>query len=100
MTKELTGNRFAALCAVILLSIHPFEVFTGHVARFYQQQQYFSLLGYALFLRGFVIGSEMKYRYLTVLVFFVAVLSQEITLLQVVPLTICYFVFAKRRPWA
>lgn len=99
MTKELTGNRFAALCAVILFSIHPFEVFTGHVARFYQQQQYFSLLGYYFFLRGFVTDSSMKYRYLTVLTFFVAVLSQEITLLQILPLTACYFVFAKRRPW-
>ena len=51
------------------------------------------------FLRGFVTGSSMSYRYLTVLTFLIAVLSQEITLLQVVPLTICYFVFAKRRPW-
>jgi hypothetical protein len=99
MAKELSGNRFAALCAVIFFSIHPFDVFTGHVARFYQQQQYFSLLGLAFFIRGFVTGSSMKDRYLTVFVFFLAVLSQEITLLQIIPLTICYCVFAKRRPW-
>jgi Dolichyl-phosphate-mannose-protein mannosyltransferase len=99
MAKDLMGNRFAALCALILFSIHPFEIFTGHVARFYQQQQFFSLLGLAFFLRGFVTGCAMKDRYLTVVAFFLAVLSQEITLLQVVPLTICYALFAQRRPW-
>jgi hypothetical protein len=41
----------------------------------------------------------MRDRYLTVLTFLVATLSQEITVLEILPLTICYFLFAKRRRW-
>jgi Dolichyl-phosphate-mannose-protein mannosyltransferase len=100
MGEELTSSRTAGFFALILFAIHPFLIFSGHVARFYQQQQFFHLLGLAFFLRGFIAGSSMRDRYLTVLFLFLAVLSQEITILQVVPLAVCYFIFAQRRPWA
>src|SRR5262249_51609014 len=100
MGEEFTGHRLAGFFALVLFAIHPFLVFSGHVARFYQQQQFFHLLGLAFFLRGFIAGSNMRDRYLTVLFFFVAVLSQEITVLQVVPLAVCYFIFAHRRSWS
>jgi Dolichyl-phosphate-mannose-protein mannosyltransferase len=99
MGEELTGSRLAGFFALVLFAIHPFLVFSGHVARFYQQQQFFHLLGLAFFVRGFIAGSNMRDRYLTVLFFFLAVLSQEITVLQVVPLAICCGIFAQRRPW-
>jgi Dolichyl-phosphate-mannose-protein mannosyltransferase len=99
MGERLTGRRLAGLFALVLFAVHPFLIFSGHVARFYQQQQFFHLLGLAFFLRGFIAGSAMRDRYLTVLFFFLAVLSQEITLLQIVPVAVCYAVFAKRRPW-
>lgn len=99
VAKELTGNRFLALCALVLLVVHPYEVFYGHVARFYEQQQFFHLLGLYFFLRGFVLNSGMRDRHLTILVYLVAVLSQEITALQAIPLAICYLLFAQRRSW-
>jgi hypothetical protein len=99
IARELTHNRFLAFCALILFAIHPFLIFTGHVARFYQQQQFFHLLGLYFFIRGFNANSGMRDRYLAVLVFFAATLSQEITILEILPLTICYFLFAQRRRW-
>src|SRR5260370_28889023 len=41
----------------------------------------------------------MRDRYLAVLTFLLAVLSQEITVLEVLPITICYILYAQRRPW-
>lgn len=99
MVRELTQNRFLAFCALILFVIHPFLVFTGHSARFYQEQQFFHLLGVCFFLRGFIGNTGMRDRYLAVLAYLLAVLSQEITVLEVLPLTICYVLFGKRRPW-
>jgi hypothetical protein len=99
MGEEITGSRLAGFFALILFAIHPFLIFSGHVARFYQQQQFFHLLGLAFFLRGFIAGSGMRDRYLMILFFLIAVLSQEITVLQIVPIAVCYFVFGQRRPW-
>ena len=99
MAKKLTGDRLLAFCALIFITIHPFEIITGHVARFYQMQQYFSLLTYAVFLRGFVGNTGMRDRYLTVLLFLISVLSQEISILALPPLCICYILFGQRRSW-
>jgi len=99
MARELMHNRFLAFCVLALYAIHPYAVFTGHVARFYQQQEFFHLLGLYLFIRGFVLNSGMRDRYLTVLVFLASVLSQEITALQVFPLAVCWILFGQRRPW-
>jgi hypothetical protein len=41
----------------------------------------------------------MRDRYLAILTFFLAVLSQEITILEVFPLVVCYLMFAQRRSW-
>ena len=45
---------------MILLAVHPFEVFTGHVARFYQQQQFFVRLTCYWFCKGFVTHQDQK----------------------------------------
>ena len=99
MARELTHSRSLAVCALALYAIHPYAVFTGHVARFYQQQEFFHFLGLYFFVRGFIMNSGMRDRYLTVLVFLAAVLSQEITALQILPLTICWILFGQRRSW-
>jgi hypothetical protein len=99
ITEELTLSRFLALCATVLFAIEPYLVFTGHVSRFYQQHQFFNLLLVFFFVRGFVSNLGIRYRYLAVLTFLAGVLSQEITVLQVIPLAICYIVFAARRKW-
>jgi len=99
LCRQLTPNHFVAFSALILYAIHPYLAFTGHVARFYQQQQFFHLLALYFFLRGFVVNTGMRDRYLTVLALLAAILSQEITLLQVLPLAICCALFAERRSW-
>jgi hypothetical protein len=98
--RELTCNRLVPFCALLFFAIHPYLAYTGHNARFYQQQQFFHLLTVYFFLRGFVANSGMRDRYLTVLALLAAVLSQEITVLQLLPFAICFALFAQRRPWA
>jgi hypothetical protein len=99
IARELTHSRFFAFCALALFVLHPFLVFTGHAARFYQEQQFFHLLGVYFFFRGFIANTGMRDRYLAVLAFLLAILSQEITVLEVLPLAICCILFAQRRPW-
>ena len=62
-------------------------------------QEFLHLLGLYFFIRGFIMNSGMRDRYLTVLAFLAAVLSQEITALQILPLTVCYMLFGQRRSW-
>jgi hypothetical protein len=99
MTRELTQSRFYAFAAAMLFAFEPYLVFTGHVARFYQQHQFFNLLGLYFLVRGFVMNTGMKDRYLAVLVFTAGVLSQEITVLQAIPILICCLVFGRNRRW-
>ncbi len=100
LCKELTHSRLLALVALLLYAIHPYLAYTGHVARFYQQQQFFHLLGLCFFLRGFIANSGMRDRYFAVAALCAAALSQEITVLQILPLIVCYALFAQRRSWA
>jgi hypothetical protein len=99
MTEELTRNRIYALAATLLFSLEPYLVYTGHVARFYQQHQFFNLLGLYLFIRGFVLNTGMRDRYLALATFLAGMLSQEITVLQAIPLGICYVLFGRNRRW-
>jgi hypothetical protein len=95
--KELTHSRLLALAVLILYAIHPYLAYTGHVARFYQQQQFFHLLGLCFFLRGFIANSGMRDRYLAVAALCAAALSQEITVLQILPFAVCCALFAQQR---
>jgi 4-amino-4-deoxy-L-arabinose transferase-like glycosyltransferase len=65
--------------AMVLFTIHPFTIFSGHLARFYQQQQFFALLTFYWFCEGFAGRPSQRHRYLMVAAFLAAVLSQEIT---------------------
>lgn len=97
--SRLLNSRWIGFAAMTLLSIHPFEVFTGHVIRFYQMQQFFSLLTIFLFCYGFVTAQKQSYRIATLLVFLCAVLSQEISAVIGVPLLLGYVLFAKDLGW-
>jgi len=93
--SRLLGRPWVGLGALLLLSIHPFEVFTGHVARFYQVQQFFALLTMYWFCKGFVSEQSQKYRYLTIGAFLASVLCQEISAVMGFPLALGYLLFAK-----
>lgn len=85
------------LAAAALFAIHPYAVFTGHVARFYQQQQFFALWTIGLLVLGFVRGESTRLRIATLVVFLAAVLSQEISALLGFVLLAAFLFFRQRR---
>ncbi len=97
--SHLLKNRWVGFIAMFLLCVHPFEIFTGHVIRFYQMQQFFALLTVYLFCRGFVTDQSQRYRVAAMLAFLCAVLSQEISVAMGPSLLFGYLVFAKDLGW-
>lgn len=98
--NRLLGNRWIGMAGLVLVAIHPFEIYTGHIIRFYQMQQFFALLCIYCFCRGFVCTQSQGYRYATILVFLAAVLSQEISAVLAFPLAIGYVLFGKDLGWS
>ncbi len=97
--KHLLGSAWLGIAAMLLYAFHPFLIFSSHIARFYQQQQFFALLTAYFFCKGFVSGAqEMKYRYYTLWSFLAAILSQELSVVIGFQLLFGYLLFAKRKP--
>ena len=96
---HLLRNPWVGFITMVLICIHPFEVFTGHVIRFYQMQQFFALLTMYFFCRGFVSEQSQKFRVATLIAFLCAVLSQEISVAIGPSLLFGYLVFAKDLGW-
>lgn len=92
-------SRGVGLAAAFLLAVHPFAIFTSHVARFYQQQQLCALVLLYFFVVGFVQRGPAWTRAATIAAFALGVLSQEISLVLVVPLCLCYVLMARRESW-
>ena len=97
--SRLLHSRWLGLAAMLLITIHPFEIFTGHVIRFYQMQQFFALLTVYCFCKGFVTGQNPNYRIASILVFLCAILSQEISVVIGPSLVLGYILFAKDLGW-
>ncbi len=99
MGVRLFRSHFVGLGAMLLMALHPFEIFTSHVARFYQQQQFFVLLTIYCFCKGFVLEQRQSYRYLTVVAFLITVLSQEISIVLAPGLLLGFMLFARDLGW-
>ncbi len=97
--SRLLGSPWVGMLSMLLVAVHPFEIFTGHVIRFYQLQQFFALLTMYCFCRGFVTNQSQRYRIITMIVFLMAVMSQEISVAIGPSLLLCYLVFAKDFGW-
>lgn len=95
--RDILKSPWVGLGGLLLYTIHPFLIYTAHIARFYQQQQFFALLTVYFFCLGFS-GDRQKfnYRVLCILAFFAAVLSQEISVVLGVALLFGYLLFSKR----
>jgi hypothetical protein len=93
---RLLESRWTGLVAAALYAIHPYAIFVGHFVRFYQQQQFFCLLTAYFFCRGFVGAQSPRARLLAVGSFLAACLSQELSMVMVVPLAIAYVLFAQK----
>lgn len=97
---RLMHRPWAGLGASLLFTLHPFAIFSSHLVRFYQQQQFFSLVTVYVFCLGFLRTPSQRYRYLTVLAFLIAVLSQEITAVMAFQLVLGLFWFGRDAGWA
>lgn len=97
--SRLLKSKWIGFAAMFLLVVHPFEVFTGHVVRFYQMQQFFALLTIYFFCRGFVDDQKQSYRIATLVAFLCAILSQEISAVMGAALVAGYLLFAKDLGW-
>ena len=95
--RDLLNSPGVGIASLFLYSIHPFAIYSSHIARFYQQQQFFYVLTTYFFVKGFVLKANQKYAYLTLGSFLLAVLSQEISIILGVQLLLAYLVFAQRR---
>jgi len=95
--QELLDSPAIGLATLLLYTIHPFAIYSSHIARFYQQQQFFYLLTAYCFIKGFVLGSSQRYAYLTLFSFLLAVLSQEISIILGVQMLLAYIIFAQNR---
>ena len=87
---------FGAMC---FFTIHPFAIFSAHLVRFYQQQQFCSLVAVYWFCEGFLGRPSQKYRYLTIFAFFAAVLSQELTAIMAFQLALGMFLLGREAGW-
>ncbi len=95
----MLNSRWIGFVAMVLIAIHPFQIFTGHVIRFYQMQQFFALLTVYLFCRGFVVEQNQRYRVATIIAALCAVLSQELSVVMAAPLLLGFVLFARDLGW-
>ncbi len=95
--KEVCHSKGIGLAAMVLYTFHPFAIYSAHIARFYQQQQFFYLLTVYLFIRGFVLGKNQTLAFATLFSFLFAFLSQEISIILGFQLVLAYLCFAKKR---
>jgi hypothetical protein len=95
--SRIMKRPWVGMAALVLATLHPQMVFTGHMVRFYQQQQFFALLVFYWFCKGFVTEQSQKYRYLTMAAILAAVLSQEITAVVIPQIVIGYLLFGENK---
>lgn len=93
--SRVINSQPIGVAAALIICLNPFCIFTSHVARFYQQQQTMTIATVYFFIIGFVQQSVPWKRAAAFVCFGIAVLSQEISLLLIVPCAICYALMAK-----
>src|SRR5580700_259498 len=94
---RLLGSRWTGLVSGALLAVHPLAIFVGHLGRFYQQQQFFCLLTAYFFCQGFLGPQKASARLFTIGAFLAACVSQELSVVMVVPLACAYLIFAEKK---
>ena len=99
MGAKLLKRPWVGFGAMCFFTIHPFAIFSAHLVRFYQQQQFCSLVAVYWFCEGFVGKPSQKHRYLTTFAFFFAVISQEITAIMAFQLLLGLFLFGREAGW-
>jgi len=103
LAKLILKKDGLALITVVFFSLHPFLIFSGHLARFYQFQQLFVVLTIWLFFVGFLEGRDVRWKVAAIVSFGLAIFSQEISIVLVVPLAVVWLLagssFVLKRDW-
>ena len=100
MARSIFKDPGIAIAALLLYAVHPFLIFSSHIAKFYQQQQLFLLLGIWAFIRGFVDedGGD-RCRLGSLAAFTAAILSHEISVTMAPVILVVFVLFGRRAPW-
>ncbi len=102
LARRYFRDPWVAPTALTLFALHPFLIFSGHIARFYQQQQLMVILMIHLFIQGFIFKKSIWHRAGAIILFSFAVLSQEISIGFVPVFLLTYLIFGRGVPfkWA
>lgn len=100
MARTIFKDPGIAIGALLLYAVHPFLIFSSHIARFYQQQQLFLLLGIWAFIRGFVdADGGDRWRLGSLAAFTAAILTQEISVTMAPVILVVFVLFGRRTHW-
>lgn len=93
LTRKVTGKVWLALAVTAILAIDPWELWYSRFIRFYQVLQFTTILGFWLFIKGFINQESKIYQYWFYIVLAAMLLIQEgsITLLPVFAIGFLYF---------
>ena len=100
MARRYFKSLWIAGAALLIFALHPFLIFSGHIARFYQQQQLMVLVMVYLFIQGFIYKQSVWHRVGAILAFAMAVLSQEISISFVPVFFVAYLLFGRGVPFS
>lgn len=108
LCRLVTQSRFVRVAAALIFILHPFLIFTGHIARFYQQQQLLVVLTIYCFIRGFVLTAKPSltsnkqdhfWQVWTLISFACAILSQEISIAMAPTIGLIWLAFSRKNHW-
>ena len=94
--RDILKSPAIGIAGAFLCAIHPFLIYTSHIARFYQQTQFFTLLTIYFFCMGFS-GAKQSFphRIACIISFFLAILSHELSVVIGLQLLFGYIIFAR-----
>ncbi|MDX2231605.1 MAG: glycosyltransferase family 39 protein [Leptolyngbyaceae cyanobacterium bins.349] len=93
LAKKVTGKVWIALLITAILAIDPNELWYSRFTRFYQLLQFFSLLTFWAFIKGFIEKSGRQYQLLFFIAFTGALLTQELTITLVPCFLVAFLCF-------
>lgn len=94
-TRKVTGKVWIALLVTALLAIDPWAIMVARLVRFYQVVQFFSLLSFYLFIKGFIDREGRWYQHSFFIAITFTILNQEVTI-TLLPCFLVGFLFFYR----
>lgn len=80
LSRQVTGKIWIALFVTAILAINPWELLYSRYIRFYQMQQFFTIISIWLFIKGFIEQESKRYQYFFFIALTATLLTQEISL--------------------